>query len=81
MAVCAHRGWIDTCLGMVLESDAHTGIYLLEVNVGYNLGKLLSWTCERCGQKVEPILGATFIKDKDGYRFKCLTCEPPGRSG
>ena len=42
-------------------------------NIRYFIPK---WTCPRCEQVVEPIMGATVIKDKSGYRMRCLTCEP-----
>ena len=44
-----------------------------------NIEHLLRWTCPRCGQVVEPILGVTFVKEnkyRSGYRVRCLTCEP-----
>jgi hypothetical protein len=39
-----------------------------------NLKYLLRWTCI-CGHTVEPILGATIIKDGSIFRMRCLTCE------
>jgi len=41
-----------------------------------NLKYLLRWTCPRCGQVVEPIMGVTFVRDRSGYRMRCLNCEP-----
>ncbi len=43
--------------------------------------KLFEWTCPRCEQVVEPIMGVTFIQDGSGYRMRCLTCEPMKESG
>ena len=44
-----------------------------------NLRYILRWTCPRCEQVVEPIMGVTFIKEnkyRSGYRMRCLNCEP-----
>ena len=41
-----------------------------------DLQRALRWTCPRCGHVVEPIPGATIIKDASGYRMRCLVCEP-----
>jgi phage FluMu protein Com len=45
-------------------------------SVMQNLGSFLRWTCPRCQQVVDPILGHTLVKDGSGYRMKCPHCEP-----